>query len=254
MIFVSFTFICLLDSIFEPPKKQNMFDKNTIVSCENCTKRWKTFQYLTSKELQFLNEHRFEASFKPGEIIIKQGSPASNALFLSSGMAKVYIEGINGKNLIMSIAKPGRLIMGPGAYVNSRHTYSVSALSKVQACFISFEVFRKMVRENGEFAEGMIKDISVKSLRNHNRLVNITQKKMPGKLAEILIYFADEIHESDDFEMILSRKEIGEMTNMVKESVVRILKDFEKSGIILLKGSKIKILDKEKLILISERG
>ncbi len=139
-------------------------------------------------------------------------------------------------------------------FFHSRHTYSVSALSKVQACFISFEVFSKMVRENGEFAEGMIKDISVKSLRTHNRLVNITQKKMPGKLAEILIYFADEIHESDDFEMILSRKEIGEMTNMVKESVVRILKDFEKSGIILSKGSKIKILDKAKLNLISERG
>jgi CRP/FNR family transcriptional regulator len=231
-----------------------MFEKNSIGSCETCTKRWKNFQYLTSKELHYLNEHRYEASFNPGEIIIKQGSPASNALFLSSGMAKVYIEGINGKNLIMSIAKPGRLIMGPGAYVNSRHTYSVSALSKVQACFISFEVFRKMVKENGEFAEGMITDISTKSLRTHNRLVNITQKKMPGKLAEILIYLADEIYGSDEFEMVLSRKEIGEMTNMAKESVVRVLKDFEKSGIVISKASKIKILDKDKLKLISERG
>jgi CRP-like cAMP-binding protein len=231
-----------------------MSDKNTIGSCELCTKRWKNFQHLTKNELQYVNEHRYEATFKTGEIMIKQGSPASNALFLSSGLGKVYIEGNNGKNLIMSIAKPGRLIMGPGAYVNSRHTYTVSALTTVQACFISFEVFRHLVRTNGSFAESLITDISTKSVRTHNRLVNLTQKKMPGRLAEALLYFADEIFGNDEFEIMLSRQEIGDFTNMAKESVVRILKDFEDSGVISSISTKIKILDKDKLTIISERG
>ena len=125
--------------------------------------------------------------------MMKQGSPSSNALFLSSGMAKIYIEGINGKNFIMSIAKPGRLIMGPGAYVNSRYTYTVSALTKVQVCFISFDVFRHLARVNADFAEGLLTDISAKSLKTHNRLINLTQKKMPGRMAETLLYLADEI-------------------------------------------------------------
>jgi CRP-like cAMP-binding protein len=231
-----------------------MSDKNTISSCESCTKRWKNFQHLNKNELQYVNEHRYEATFKPGEIMIKQGSPSSNALFLSSGLAKVYIEGNNGRNLILSIAKPGRLIMGPGAYVNSRYTYTVSALSPVQACFISFDVFRHLVKTNGNFAEGMLKDISTKSVRTHSRLVNLTQKKMPGRLAEALLYFADEIFGSDKYEIMLSRQEIGEFTNMAKECVVRILKDFEDSGVIDARSAKIKILDKEKLNLISERG
>jgi CRP-like cAMP-binding protein len=41
---------------------------------------------------------------------------------------------------------------------------------------------------------------------------------------------------------------------MAKESVVRILKDFEGSGVIRSASSKIEILDKAKLKLISERG
>ena len=45
------------------------------------------------------------------------------------GLAKTYVEGINGKNFILGITLPGSLIMGPGAYVNSRHTYSVSAIT-----------------------------------------------------------------------------------------------------------------------------
>lgn len=231
-----------------------MPDKNITKNCETCSSLWKNFQFLTKAELQLVNENRYEATFKPGEIIIKQGSPASNALFLASGMAKNYIEGIRGKNFIMSILLPGRLIIGPGAYVTSRHTYSVAALTVVQACFISFDVFKQLVKINGDFAESLIEDISAKSLRSHIRMVNLAQKKMPGRLAEVLLYFSDEIFHSDEFEMILSRQELGEMTNMAKESAVRILKEMEDSGVLLSTPSHIQILQKDKLSLISEKG
>ncbi len=228
--------------------------KNTIVSCETCLVKWKGFQKLSGEELQMINNNRYEATFKPGEIMIKQGSPASNALFLVSGMAKTYIEGLKGRNSIMSIARPGRLIMGPGAYVNLRYTYSVAAITAVQACFINFDIFRHLVKVNGEFAEALLIDISTKSLRSHMRMVSLTQKKMPGRLAEVLLYFADEIFHSDEYEMILSRKELGEMTNMAKESVVRILGDMEESGLVRSDASAIKILDRNKLMMISEKG
>ena len=216
--------------------------------------RWDNFRHLTKSEIQLVNENRYEALFKPGEIIIKQGTPATNALFLASGMAKNYIEGIRGRNFIMSILLPGRLILGPGAYVNSRHNYSVAAITSVQACFISFDVFKHLVKVNGNFAESLLEDISSKSLRSHIRMVNLAQKKMHGRLAEVLLYFSDEIFKADEFEMILSRQELGEMTNMVKESVVRILKEMEESGVISTPSSAVKILDKEKLRQISEKG
>jgi len=231
-----------------------MSDKNTIASCENCIVRWENFKHLSISELQYVNENRYEAMFNTGEIMIKQGSPASNALFLASGMAKSYYEGINGRNFILGILLPRTLIAGPGAYVNARYTYSVAALTPVQACFINFDVFRHLVKTNGDFAESMLQDISAKSLRTHVRMVNLAQKKMPGRLADALLYLADEVFKSDEFEMILSRQELGEMTNMVKESVVRIIKEMEESGFISIRSSVIKILDKEKLYQISKKG
>ena len=227
---------------------------NLINSCETCTHRWKNFQHLTKEELNLVNENRYEATFKPGETIIKQGSPTSNALFMASGMAKTYIEGLNGKNFILSIALPGRLIMGPGSYVDSRHTYSVAAITAVQACFINFEIFRQLVRINGAFAESLIEDISAKSQLTLNRMVSLSQKKMHGRLADTLLYFSDVVFKNNEYEMILSRQELGEMTNMAKECVVRILKELEDSGVIYSDSSKIKILDREKLIRISEKG
>jgi CRP-like cAMP-binding protein len=231
-----------------------MSDIHMTENCETCSVRWKNFDHLTKSELQLVNENRYEATFKPGEIILKQGSPASNALFLASGMARSYVEGLKGKNFIMSVLQPGRLIIGPGAYVTSRHTYSVSAITIVQACFINFDIFKQLVKLNGDFAESLLEDISAKALRSLTRMVNLAQKKMHGRLAEVLLYFSDEIFRSDEYEMVLSRQELGEMTNMAKESVVRILKEMEDLGIIVSTSSHIRILDKEKLLQISENG
>lgn len=227
---------------------------NLIKNCESCICGWQNFKHLTKSELLILNENRYEATFKPGEIMVKQGSPTSNALFMSAGLAKVYIEGSRGRNFILGIASPGKLILGPGSYVNSRHSYSVAAINSVHACFISFEIFRQFVKENGAFAESLIEDISLKALMTHTRMVNLVQKRMSGRLADALLYFANEVFESDNYEMILSRQDLGDMTSMAKECVVRILKEFEESGVIYSDSSTIKILDKEKLIQISENG
>ena len=231
-----------------------MSDINLINNCENCTQGWKNFRHLTKGELRLINENRYEATFKPGEIMLKQGSPTSNALFMADGMAKTYIEGINGKNFIMGIALPGSLILGPGAYVNSRHTYSVAAITTVHACFISFEILKQLVRTNGEFAESFIEDISAKSLKTLNRMVNLAQKRMSGRLADALLYFSDDVFKNNEYDMILSRQELGEMTSMAKECVVRILKELEDSGVVYSDSQKIRILNREKLIQISEKG
>ena len=103
-----------------------MFSERLINSCENCMVSWKNFKNLSKSEIRLINENRYEATFKSGEIILKQGSPASNAVFLAKGMSKVYIEGIDGKNFILGIALPSHLIVGPGVHVNARHSYSVS--------------------------------------------------------------------------------------------------------------------------------
>jgi CRP-like cAMP-binding protein len=231
-----------------------MSSEKLVKSCENCIVSWKNFKNLSKSEIRLLNENRYEATFKPGEVILKQGSPASSAVFLSSGMAKIYIEGSDDKNFILGIALPSQIIIGPGVHIHSRHSYSVSALTIVQTCFISMEIINQLIRQNAEFASGMIEDLSLKSLVTHNKLVSLAQKKMPGRLAEAILFFADEVYKSDVFDIILSRQELGDMTNMAKESVVRILKELESSGVVKSDTSKIQILDKEKLRLISERG
>lgn len=228
--------------------------KENICNCKECEKGWPVFKALSNEELEFLNGSRFEAGFKPGEVIFKQGSPASNVVFLLSGMAKIYMEGQGDRNLIVDIVRPGKMIVGPGIYTDQRNMYTVSALNEVRACFIDSGVIKQLVRQSSAFAEGFITDISYRSEYNLNKLMSMTQKKMPGRVAEILLYLSDSVFESDEFDLFLSRQELADMAGMAKESVVRILKEFSVEGIIDSGCNRLKIIDKVKLKMISLNG
>lgn len=228
--------------------------KRNICNCIDCKEGWANFKVLTEEELDLLEKSRYEATFRPGEMIIKQLSPASNAVFLRSGLAKVYLEGQGQRNLILNIVKPGRMIVGPGIYTDLRHSYSVSSIEEVRACFISVDVIKQLFRQNKEFADGVIREQSLMSHYYLEKLLSMTQKKMPGRVAEVLLYLANEVYGTDEFKPLLTRQEMADMAGMAKESIVRILKDFSREGIICSECPEIKILKKETLEMISENG
>jgi len=231
-----------------------MFGKGSDVCCGNCPQGWPNFKNLLPNEIAELSRNRFQSSFTAGEMIFKAGSPSSNAVFLSSGLAKIYLEGFDGKKIIIDLCKAGRLIVGPGAYVDSTHHYSLVALTDVRACFIDMKLIKSYVRTNPLFGEGYLQDISEKSLHTLYKMMSLVQKKMPGRMAEGLLNLSDEVFLSEEFNPILTRQELGELTGMAKENVVRILKEFSNEGIISTNGSTISILDKDKLKLISANG
>lgn len=223
-------------------------------TCRNCPSRWKNFDSLNDEQIKLIDENRFEAQFKAGEVIFKQGSPTSNAIFLVNGLTKIYMEGDDGKNIIIAIAKPGELIAGPGTYVDNRHHYTLSAIKDTTACFVSMSVIKKLVLENSLFAEGYLKDISYKSLQSFKKLLSHNQRKMHGRLAEGLLHLSGDIFESEKFACCLSRQELGELTGMTKESVVRLLKEFHSDKIINIKGNEIEIINQSKLAKIMQSG
>jgi CRP/FNR family transcriptional regulator len=223
-------------------------------NCEKCTAGWKNFKHLGKNEIELLNSSRYEAAFRPGEVMVKQGTPSSNALFMATGFAKSYIEGNSGRNLLLEIEKPGNLILSPGAFASSRHNFSVAAITAVQSCFVNTEIIRGFARSNSAFAESLLTEYCIKSVRTHDRMVSMAQKRMSGRLADILIYLSDEIYGSNEFAMILTRQELGEMTGMAKECVVRILREFEDSGVIESDSAHVKVLNRVKLHEISQKG
>ncbi|OQX77135.1 MAG: hypothetical protein B6D64_08715 [Bacteroidetes bacterium 4484_276] len=76
------------------------------LNCNDCNKKPPLFSLLNKDELELINEDRFEVSYKAGEMMFKQWPASTHILMITSGMAKIYLEGPGGINLLLKIVKP----------------------------------------------------------------------------------------------------------------------------------------------------
>ena len=84
--------------------------------------------------------------------------------------------------------------------------------------------------------------------------MSLTQKQMHRRIADGLLYLANGFYKSSSFCLQISRQDIADMTAMSKDSAIRILKEFERDGIISLNGRALEILDMKQLHNVSQRG
>jgi len=222
--------------------------------CEDCMHKAPYFECLSEKDLEILNLDRFSVRYRQGEIILKQGTTATHVLSLVSGVVKVYIEGIADRNLFLSLLNPWALVGGPGIYTDRKAHYSAAAITDVNVCFIDANRFRKVSESNATFANQIITHTAERAIDLYGKLVSLTQKQMHGRIADGLLYLARDFYKSDSFCLQISRQDIADMTAMSKDSAIRILKEFERDGIIALNGRAMDILDMEHLKKVSQRG
>ncbi|MBE0647040.1 MAG: Crp/Fnr family transcriptional regulator [Bacteroidales bacterium] len=222
-------------------------------NCKNCNCKTSIFSSLKPEELEQINKGRYTVHYKAGEILFKQGTPSPHFVCLTKGLAKLYIEGY-GKNLILGLVKPVDYIFGPGTYVDNRHYYSAAAVEETTACLVDVNIFKELIRQNPDFAEEFIRRVSRQAIFNFDQVVSLTQKQMPGRIADVIFYLREKIYGINPFEISISRQDLADLSGMSKESSIRILKELKDEGILKVTGNTIEILNEKQLRQISQTG
>lgn len=231
----------------------NNWNKENCKDCLDCGSKSPIFNHLSKKELEIISKNKFELKFRKGEIVRKQGAHLSHVISINAGLVKLYIEGSHGKNLILRVIRSQNFIGGPGMYYDQRHHYSVQALVETSACFIDMNVFKQIIHSNPKFADEFMKEVSKNMLSTYDRLISLSQKQIPGRMADALLYLSHDIFESNTIIPSITKKDLSELTGMSKDSVIRILREFKNEGILkLIPG--IEIINHEKLVKISNVG
>jgi CRP/FNR family transcriptional regulator len=212
------------------------------------------FKALTESELHFLVDKKQQIKYNVKETIIKQNTSSTFVICMRSGLAKVFIEGEKGKNLIVKIIGRGDFISGGGLFNGNVQHFTISALTPVTCCLIDASKLSNLFAENNSFAVELLRNHTKQNNYLLSKMVSLTQKYMPGRVAETLLYLKNEIYNKPKFIMDLSRQELAEMSNMTKESLVRILQQFKESNLIKTQGSEIEIIDEGSLNHISKNG
>lgn len=212
------------------------------------------FNCLTNEENELLVKEKRHVRFKAGETILKQNTSASHVVCIKRGLAKIIAEGSGDKKLILRLVATHSILTGGGLFIDEVRHFTVQAVTEVECCFIDTDKIFELVSQNSQFAFELLKLNNRQNMQMLDNLVGITQKYMPGRVADLLLYLKNEIFLCNPFDTRLSRQELADMTGMTMESFIRILKEFKSSRIIEVEGSNIHIVDEEALVVLGRKG
>ncbi len=212
------------------------------------------FQMLTADEVELVRSSKTQVLFRKGDSLTKQGAFASYVLFVMNGLAKQYLENESTSNYNLRIIEPGEFIGLSAVFSKNTFHYSTVAITNCQAFLIEKDAILKVVQQNGPFAFQIIKRYCEQNADLFNTVQNLHYKQMNGRLADALLYIDNLKNENPGIFQLLSRKDLAEFAGISTESTVKLLKAFERDGLIQLDEKNIIVVNHENLLEISKRG
>ncbi len=212
------------------------------------------FQLLTQEETELIRASKTQVFFRKGDNLTKQGTFSSYVLFVLTGLVRQYIEGSGSRNFNLRIIRPGEFVGLSSVFTNDTYSYSAVAISDCQAYLVEKGAISDIVRTNGLFGFNIIKRYCEQNANLYTTVQNLVYKQMNGRLADVLLYLNASSEMQENVFSLLSRKDLADFVGISMESVVKMLKSYEKEGLIALNEKNIVILDEKALQEISKRG
>lgn len=223
-------------------------------NCSFCHFKSVVFNNLEDIEIDIVCQSKREDQYKKGDLIISEGKLIDEFLYLKSGLVKLYKQGEDGKDQIINIAKPFDFVSLLSVFSDTHYNFSISAIEDSTVCVMDLESIRELIKKNGLFGLRIMERMSQNSDKIIKTSIALSSKNLRGRIAYILLYFADEIYLSNEFELPISRKEIAQLISMTTENVIRILSEFRKDEVIMINGKTIIIKNRTLLERISQSG
>jgi CRP/FNR family transcriptional regulator len=212
------------------------------------------FQMLSPKEAELVRASKTQVLFRKDDNLTKQGAFASYVLFIIDGYAKQYLEGDGIKNYNLRIIKPGEFVGLSTVFSENTFNYSSVALTDCHVFLVEKEAISNVVKKNGMFAFNIIKRYCEQNTNLINTVRNLMYKQMNGRMADALLYLDSLKNEKAEIFQLLSRKDLADFAGISTESTVKLLKIFEKDGLIELHEKDIKVIKHDELLEISRKG
>jgi CRP-like cAMP-binding protein len=195
--------------------------------------------------------------FKKNELIYLEEESARDLMILFKGKVKIYKSGVGGRSQIIRIIKPIQYFGYRAYFARESYVTAASAFEACTVCMIPMELIEQFLRNNGELALHFIQMLSVDLGIADQRVVNLTQKHVRGRLAESLLFLKETYGMEEDgatINIYLAREDLANLSNMTTSNAIRTLSNFVNERIISIDGRKIKIIDEERLHKISRIG
>ncbi len=217
-----------------------------IDSCLLCQLRSdRFFCELPKATLQAFDALKYSAAYPGGAILFSEGQMPRGIFLLCRGRVKLSITAADGKALILKITEPGE-VLGLHATVNGTpYEMSAESLHPCQINFIKREDFLKFLREHSDACLRAAEHLGSNCQSAYDQIRSLgLSHSAREKLARVLLEWAadgEQTREGLRVKLAMTHEEIAQMIGTSRETVTRILAEFRKKQLALIKGSNLLI-------------
>lgn len=223
--------------------------------CENCiVRQMNSFKALKKEELKQMSDSKQTKTIKKGEVIFKEGERLSGVFCVRDGVSKLSKMSDNGRDQIVKLAKKGEVLGQRSVITAETANLSATALEDMEVCFIPKNHIEEPLQTNPIFTNAVLKHMAQDLKYADDFIVNMAQKNVRQRLAEVLMYLEDNFGQDEEgyLYLQLSRADIADVVGTATELLIRTLTKFKKERLISTTGKRIKIEDKKTLYNIVE--
>ena len=207
------------------------------------------FEGLTADEIErlmALTEYRL-VHFDKNDVYTLAGTPCRYADIIVEGQMTARMVGPSGKFVQMAARSIGTLLAPAFIFAkDNKMPVSIETNRPTTVLRMTPEALRRLMKSDDRIELNFIRQLSTTSAFLARKVRMLTLHTVREKVALFLLEESRRTG-ADTFTLKKSRQEIADSFAIQKFSLQRVLNEFAASGIILLDGKTITILDREKL-------
>lgn len=186
-------------------------------------------------------------NFAPRDVYTLAGMPCRFADIVLNGSLICRMVSLSGKQVEVTRLRPGNLIAPAFIFAkNNSMPVSVETDSEVTLLRMTPQTLKKLIDDDADIRMNYIRSLSNIDVFLTHKMKVLSLFTVREKVAYLLLERAGE-QNSNTIRLTRSRQEIADSFGIQKFSLLRVLSEFEKEGVIRVDGKTIEIIDRSRL-------
>jgi len=201
------------------------------------------FADLEAGELDALSRAANVRHYSAGEPILREAEPGDLFFVLVEGEVKVFVDSQDGREVVLTHLQAGDFFGEMALLEEENRSASVTALTDSELVALGRDDFLAVLGRDFTLTRKILKTLSARLRRANDVIESLALQDVGGRLARYLVRLADESGQAPvDGHFVVHRPTHQEIANSIgatRETVNRMLKQFEDRKLIRIKGSTV---------------
>jgi CRP/FNR family transcriptional regulator, cyclic AMP receptor protein len=205
-------------------------------------------------ELDVIAARATSHKYARGDVIMHQGDPGDSLYILLSGVARVALVAVNGREITLDFLEAGAVVGEMAVLDGAERSASVIAIEPVAALRLDRRDIKEIAAARPEFAWQLLGQMA-RRLRQANATIESDRAFGSGpRLARCLMRLVATGDDSARLRHDLNQTDLAQFAGMSREQINRQLSVWDENGLIDREQGRVRILDAEALSDIAEFG